>query len=62
VRHGKTGVLDYVFARYLAEAEPKGIGFLEWVDSDAYDPKQIKADFKAQWWANVLTEKLLRRE
>ena len=62
VRHGKTGVLDYVFARYLAEAEPKGIDFLEWVDSDAYDPKQIKADFKAQWWANVLTEKLLRRE
>ena len=38
VRHGKTGVLDYVFERYLAEAEPKGIDFLEWVESDAYDP------------------------
>jgi len=62
VRHGKTGVLDYVLARYLLEAEPRGMSFVDWVDSDAYDPKRIKDDFKAQWWANVLTEKLLRRE
>ena len=62
VRHGKTGVLDYVFERYLAEGEPAGMDFLQWVDSDLYDPDKIKADFRAQWWANVLTEKLLRRE
>ncbi|MBW3558670.1 MAG: protein tyrosine phosphatase [Proteobacteria bacterium] len=62
VRAGKTGVLDYVFDRYLAEGEPKGQDFLDWVESDAYDPVKIKEDFKAQWWANVLTEKLLRRE
>ncbi len=62
VRHGKTGVLDYVLLRYLAEAEPQGISFLDWVESEAYDPRRIKDDFKAQWWANVLTEKLLRRE
>lgn len=62
VRHGKTGVLDYVFDRYLAEGEPAGLDFLGWVESDLYDPVKIKADFKAQWWANVLTEKLLRRE
>ncbi len=62
VRHGKTGVLDYVLVRYLAEAEPQGISFLDWVESEAYDPRRIKEDFKAQWWANVLTEKLLRRE
>ncbi len=62
VRHGKTGVLDYVFARYLLEAEPKGIDFLEWVESDAYDPDRIKADFKAQWWGTMLTEGLLKRE
>jgi protein tyrosine/serine phosphatase len=62
VRAGKTGVLDYVFDRYLAEGEPRGQDFLGWVESDAYDPVKIKEDFKAQWWANVLTEKLLRRE
>jgi protein tyrosine/serine phosphatase len=62
VKAGKTGVLDYVFERYLLEGEPAGVGFLEWVESEAYDPVKIKADFKAQWWANVLTEKLLRRE
>ena len=62
VRHGKTGVLDYMLERYLEEAEPKGLDFLEWVESDAYDPKRIKEDFKAQWWGTFVTEKLLRRE
>jgi len=62
VRQGKTGVLDYVFERYLSEAEPQGISFEDWVRSDAYDPKAIKADFHASWWGNLLTERLLRRE
>lgn len=62
VRQGKTGVLDWVFERYLAEAEPKGIGFVDWVASDAYDPKRLKAEFHASWWGTLLTEKLLRRE
>jgi protein tyrosine/serine phosphatase len=62
VKAGKTGVLDYVFERYLAEAEPKGISFIDWVQSPAYDPDAIKADFKAAWWGTAVTEKLLRRE
>ncbi len=62
VKAGKTGVLDYMFERYLTEAEPKGIDFLEWVESDAYDPKRIKADFQANWWGTLLTERMLRRE
>jgi len=59
---GKTGVLDYIFERYLTEIEPRGIGFYDWTQSPEYDPAQIKADFKAQWWGSFLTEKLLRRE
>jgi protein tyrosine/serine phosphatase len=59
---GKTGVLDYMFDRYLADAEPKGISFIDWVKSDAYDPAAIKADFRAGWWGSLLTEKILRRE
>jgi protein tyrosine/serine phosphatase len=62
VRQGKTGVLDYVFERYLTEVEPRGISFIDWVMSDDYDPAAIKADFQASWWATLLTDKLLRRE
>jgi protein tyrosine/serine phosphatase len=59
---GKTGVLDYMFERYLAEGEAKGISFIDWVNSPAYDPAAIKADFRAGWFGTVLTEKILRRE
>jgi protein tyrosine/serine phosphatase len=62
MRAGLTGVLDYVFERYLAEAQPAGVSFLEWVQSPAYDPSGFKADFRAQWWGTALTERLLRRE
>jgi protein tyrosine/serine phosphatase len=62
VKQGKTGVLDYTFERYLAEGEPKGQTFLEWVDSPAYDEAGIKADFRSQMWGRLLTEGLLKRE
>jgi protein tyrosine/serine phosphatase len=62
VKAGKTGVLDYTFERYLAEGEPAGLSFVEWVESPAYDPDAIKADFRAQWWGNMLTERWLKRE
>ena len=44
------------------EAEPKGISFIDWVKSDAYDPVAIKGDFQESWWGTILTDKLLRRE
>lgn len=62
VRQGKTGVLDYVFERYLQEGEPAGMAFLEWVESPMYDTAGMKADFRAGMLGSVLTEKLLRRE
>ena len=62
VRAGLTGVLDYVFERYLAEGEPAGLSFLEWVETPAYDPAGIKADFRARWWGKLLADRLLRRE
>ena len=62
LKQGKTGVLDYVFERYLTEIEPAGLTFLEWILSDAYDPVKMKADFRAQWWGTLVTEKLARRE
>lgn len=62
VRQGKTGVLDYIFDLYLAEAEPKGLSFVDWVQTPDYDPVKIKADFRANWMGTLLTERLLRRE
>ncbi len=62
VRAGLTGVLDYIFERYLAEGEAAGVSFVDWVQSPAYDPVRLKADFKAQWWGTLLSERLLRRE
>jgi hypothetical protein len=55
-------VLDYAFERYLAEVEPQGISFVDWVSSEAYDPAKLKADFRAKWWGTLLTEQLVRRE
>lgn len=62
VRQGMTGVLDYIFERYLADAEPEGISFTEWVQSDAYNPAAIKADFHASWWGKLLVDWVFRRE
>ncbi|HEX7758156.1 MAG TPA: sulfur transferase domain-containing protein [Caulobacteraceae bacterium] len=62
VRAGLTGVLDYVFERYLADGEPAGQSFLDWTQSPAYDPAAMKAHFRAHWWGTLLTERLFRRE
>jgi protein tyrosine/serine phosphatase len=62
VRQGKTGVLDYMFERYLAEGEPQGLSLIEWVSSPAYDHDQIRRDFDAGALGSFVTETLLRRE
>lgn len=68
VKHGKTGVIDAAFARYLTHAKENKISlsdvgaFLEWIDSPAYDPAAIKREFMGSWWGNFLTERVLRRE
>lgn len=61
-RTGHTGVLDYVFDLYNEKIEPTGVSFLEWVQSDAYDPVAIKKDFHAGWWGTLWADKILRRE
>ena len=51
-----------MFERYLTEAEPQGIAFMDWVMSDAYDPVGMKKDFQAAWWGTLVSDRLLRRE
>jgi len=63
IRQGKTGVLDYYFERYLAEGAPKGLSLIDWTEQH-YDRKALKQEFqsKSKWWANMLVDKILRRE
>jgi protein tyrosine/serine phosphatase len=62
IKQGNTGVLDYVFERYLAEGQPAGLTFTQWVESDAYDPVAMKSTFRAGMIGKTLTDKILRRE
>ena len=67
VKQGKTGVIDYAFARYVDYANETGkslssvADFFAWVDSD-YDPKALKTQFRSTGWGSLLTEHILRRE
>lgn len=61
VKQGKTGVIDYFFARYGEETRESGKSFMDWVEQD-YDKPKVRADFKTEWWANILVDKILRRE
>ena len=61
VKQGKTGILDAFFALY-AQAAPKP--FLDWLRED-YDEQKLRADFNAvkrRPWADVLVDRVLRRE
>jgi protein tyrosine/serine phosphatase len=56
-----TGILDFVFDRYLADAKQRPMAFFDWVET-VYDPDELKRVFKANSWANLLTNRILRRE
>lgn len=61
VRQGKTGMIDFFFATYLKETAETGKPFLRWVEED-YDQPRVKAAFMGEWWANILVDRILRRE
>ena len=65
MKRGKTGMLDFFFADYLAAEARTGVGFEEWLTT-IYDPADVKARFMAEWkttWlGRAATEKVLRRE
>ncbi|WP_427791554.1 fused DSP-PTPase phosphatase/NAD kinase-like protein [Brevundimonas diminuta] len=61
-REGMTGVLDYTLEKYVDEIEPTGVSFEDWVESDAYDPRAIREEFKSGWWGRLIVDRLLKRE
>lgn len=61
VKQGKTGMIDFFFQTYLDETRENGKAFLDWVEQD-YDKARVKAAFMSSWWANILVDRILRRE
>ncbi len=57
----KTGILDAVFAAYLAAHPHEDKPFLDWVRDD-YDPEVLTAGYKAQGLADFVERVILRRE
>ena len=60
-KQADTGVLDYMFERYLADNAKTPMPFMQWVDT-VCDPDALKRDFKARGWANAIVNRVLRRE
>jgi protein tyrosine/serine phosphatase len=61
VRQGKTGMIDFFFQTYLDETKTSGKPFMQWVEED-YDKARVKSSFMGTWWANILVDRILRRE
>jgi len=61
VKQGKTGMIDFFFQSYVDETKQSGKPFMEWVAED-YDKARVKSSFMGTWWANILVDKILRRE
>ena len=61
VRQAKTGILDFFLEQYLDYTRARPMPFLTWV-KEVYDPEQVARDFHAQWWANLVVDRMLGRE
>lgn len=61
IRQAKTGILDFFFERYLEDTKKRPMPFMTWV-REVYDPEAVKAAFHAQWWANLVVDRVLGRE
>lgn len=61
IRHAKTGVSDFLFETYLKASAASPIAFADWVASH-YDPQELARQFRQNWAAAVLVDRILRRE
>lgn len=61
IAQANTGILDYFFARYMADNARRPIAFFDWVET-VYDSDELQRSFKASGWANRLVDGVLRRE
>ncbi|GKT12655.1 MAG: hypothetical protein ISEC1_P1634 [Thiomicrorhabdus sp.] len=61
-RWAETGKLDYFFDSFLAfQQKNPDISFIDWV-TNHYDRETLNQQFKSAGWANIVVNKILRRE
>ena len=56
-----TGVLHFLLERYGADTAAEPTGFREWVET-RYDPEALMAEYRSGGAADLLVDKVLRRE
>jgi protein tyrosine/serine phosphatase len=61
MRQAKVGMIDFFFEQYRLHNQKTPTAFLDWVDR-VYEPAAVKGAFMSQWWANLVVDKILRRE
>lgn len=61
-RWADTGKLDFFFDKFFEyKAENPEIEFIDWVEH-IYQPEELDKEFKSSGWANIVVNKILRRE
>lgn len=61
-RYADTGKLDVFFDTFLAfEKQNPEISFLDWLQNH-YDKQALNEEFKAKGWANIVVNRILKRE
>jgi protein tyrosine/serine phosphatase len=60
-RQSDTGILDYFFERYLLDNRTEPMTFFEWLET-RYDPSELRQEFRAKGWANIVVNRALQRE
>jgi uncharacterized protein (TIGR01244 family) len=61
IKQAETGVLDYFFEQYLAYNHQTPTPFAQWVEA-AYDSEGLKRSFRSKSWADLLVNRIARRE
>jgi protein tyrosine/serine phosphatase len=61
IKQAETGILDAIFAAYIADNRRAPIAFLDWIDT-RYDPVALKKGFAARRWGNFVVDGVLARE
>jgi protein tyrosine/serine phosphatase len=61
VRGAATGVLHFLLERYAADAAVEPMSFRQWVEK-RYDPDALMAEYRSGGAADLLVDKVLRRE
>lgn len=61
LRQAKTGVIDFFFETFLAQTDGRQESFRPWVEK-VYDRDGLERQFKENWLAGLIVNRILRRE